>query len=801
MQRDEEAWPAGGGGMGAAIRETAWGRTPLGATASWPPALRMATELVLSMPQPACVCWGPDARLIYNDPYRAILGARHPRALGQPLAMVWREVGDQIAARLERILRGAPQVWEDAAYPFDGPDGAPTAGWFTATWTPIRSGADAAAGFLIVATETTARHRAEAELRQSQDRQAFLLDLADALRPLGEASEIQSVAAQALGVRLGADRVGYAEDLGGDEIAVTRNYVRGVPSIEGRYRYDDYGPELLRAFRQGRAVIRNDVAGDESLTAAEKTAHAVLQLGATANIPLLKDGELRAVLFVHFQAPHVFDEAEIDLMREVAERTWAEVMRARAEQEMRRSEARYRTLFSSMDEGYCIIQMLYGDDGEAIDWRFIEVNRAFEAHNGLTGAAGRTIREMAPGIERKWIDIYNRVAETGESLRFQEVSGALQDRVFDLYAFRVDDPAERKVAVLFTNITEAKHLADRQAILLAELQHRVRNTLAMIRAISERTIRGSPSLEAFETAWRGRLAILSRVQALLTRSANLGVDLGSIVSEELAAHAADAGQYSIEGPDITLPPKAAEVLTLAVHELATNALKHGALSTPTGRIEIRWSLDTRQGERWLTFAWRETVDQPLPAALQPRNGFGRDLIERRIPYDLHGRSELTIAPLGASCVLEFPWRSAASVLETSIPDRDTLFEKGDRAEAGTALAKHRILVVEDDFLLADDVKRILTRAGAEVLGPFPTESAALSGMIDRPPTLALLDVNLGHGPSFDLARALRGRSIPFFFLTGYDDTVFPEDLADAPRLKKPADAKRLLAVISSLSGP
>lgn len=799
MQPDAETWPVGVGAA-AAVREAAWGQTPLGAATSWPPALRTAVELVLSMPQAACVCWGADARIIYNDDYRAILGARHPQALGQPLARVWREVEDQIADRLARVLRGEPQVWEDAPYQLDTDDGPPATAWFTATWTPIRSGADAAAGFLIVATETTARHHAEAELRHSQDRHAFLLNLADALRPLGEASEIQSVAARALGLRLDADRVGYAEDLGGDEIAVTRNYVRGAPSIEGRYRYDDYGPDLLRALRQGRAVIRPDVAGDESLTVAEKAAHAVLQLGATANIPLLKDGELRAVLFVHFQAPHAFDEAEIDLMRDVAERTWAEVMRTRAEQEMRRSEARYRTLFSSMDEGYCIIQMLHDDTGEAVDWRFIEVNRAFETHNGLTAAAGRTIREMAPDIERKWIDIYNRVAETGESLRFQEVSGALQDRVFDLYAFRVDDPAERKVAVLFTNITEAKHLADRQAILLAELQHRVRNTLAMIRAISERTIRGSPSLEAFGTAWRGRLAILSRVQALLTRSANLGVDLGAILAEELAAHAADAAQYSIEGPDLTLPPKAAEVLTLAVHELATNALKHGALSTPSGRIEISWSLDPREDGPWLTFAWRETVGQPLSAALEPRKGFGRDLIERRIPYDLHGRSTLTIAPLGASCVLEFPWRNSASVLETSIPDRDTLFENGGKISAGPDFSKYRILVVEDDFLLADDVTRVLTRAGAKVLGPFPSEGAALSGLIDRPPTLAVLDVNLGHGPSFDLARGLRSRAIPFVFLTGYDDIIFPEDLADAPRLKKPADAKRLLAVISSLVG-
>lgn len=118
-------------------------------------------------------------------------------------------------------------------------------------------------------------------------------------------------------------------------------------------------------------------------------------------------------------------------------------------------EGKYRTLFNSMDEGYCIIQMLYDSSGKPCDWRYIEVNPAFELHNGLTNATGKTIRELTPDIEQKWIDIYGRVAETGESIRFEEDSTALQ-RVFDLYAFRIGEPGERMVAVLFTNITDRR---------------------------------------------------------------------------------------------------------------------------------------------------------------------------------------------------------------------------------------------------------------------------------------------------------------------------------------------------------
>lgn len=787
--------------MHQAIRALGVGDTPLGASIAWPPHLKTSVDLALAMPQPACVCWGPEARLLYNDAYRNLLGHRHPAALAAPLTCVWNEVSEQIRPRIASVLEGAPCTWDDAPYALATGDAAPVSAWFTATWTPIVSNDGAVDGFLIIAMDTTARHQAEVEKRVERDERAFLLELSDAIRPLADAGEIQSVAARALGLRLGADRVGYAEDLDGETIVVTRNYVRDVPSIEGSYRYDHYGQDLLGSFQRGRNVVRRDVANDETLTTIEKAAHSALQLGAAANIPLLKNGVLRAVLFVHFQAPHDFTDGEIALMSEVAERTWVEVMRARAEQETQRSEERYRTLFSSMDEGYCIIQMLYDDQGRPDDFRYVEVNPAFEAHNGLKGAVGRTIREMAPKIERKWIEIYNRVAETGESLRFQEVSGALQDRTFDLYAFRVGEPEERKVAVLFTNITEAKRLADRQAILLAELQHRVRNTLAMIRTISDRTIRAAPSLEAFATAWRGRLETLSRVQALLTRTANLGVALADIVQEELAAQADSPDQYSVGGPGVVLPPKAAEVLTLAVHELATNALKYGALSAPSGRVVVTWDLETRQDQPWLTFEWREELGAVrLPLSPQ-RKGFGRELIEQRVPYDLHGHSELTLTAVGARCRLSFPLQRSASVLETGVPDDETIFDV--QAAEGRNLTMdldgQHVLVLEDDFLLADEIARLLTWAGASVLGPFSTESAAVAALGKDRATLAVLDVNLGDGPSFDLAWALKGRAIPFFFLTGYDDAVFPPDLQDVHRVKKPASAREILAAIIRLN--
>jgi two-component sensor histidine kinase/CheY-like chemotaxis protein len=780
--------------MRAAVDAEDWRNTPLGPADAWPRALRAGLDLILSMPQPAGVCWGPQARLFYNDLYRPILADRHPAALGAPLAEVWSDLAESMQAPIDAVMAGEAQVWDDAAIAILGASGARQLGWFTATWTPLHADDASVGGFLIVATETTSRRQAEAALRQSQDRQAFLLGLADLMRPLGNAGDIQLAAARALAQRLGAARVGYAEDLGDGEIAVTRNYVRGAPCIEGRYRYEDYGADLLPAFRQGRTVVRGDVANDPNLSAAEKAAHAALQIGATVNVPLVKDGTLRAVLFVHFEAAHRIDPREVELMREVAERTWAEVMRARVEEELRHSEERYRTLFTSMDEGYCIIQMLYDPDGVANDWRFIEVNRAFERHNGLQEATGRTIREMAPDIEQAWIDIYNHVAETGESRRFQQPSGALEGRIFDLYAFRVGAPDERKVAVLFSDITEGKRLAERQAVLLAELQHRVRNTMAMIRTISERTLSNAGSLEAFGAAWRGRLATLSQVQALLTRSANAGIELSAIVCQELEAQAADESQYRISGEPLMLPPKAAEVLTLAVHELATNALKYGALSRSDGRIDVAWALAPRDEQPWVSFSWREQAPGLAPAPPR-RRGFGRELIERRVPYDLHGHSQFDLDQTGVTCVLEFPLIHRASVLETGVPDRDAVFKP--RSSDG-GLRGLRVLLLEDDFLLAVDAAQALENAGATVVGPFSTEEAGLEALEQNPPEVALVDINLGQGPSFRMARALVAKGVPFAFLTGYDEIVLPEELSQTTRLKKPMEMRQVVDALETM---
>jgi PAS domain S-box-containing protein len=193
-----------------------------------------------------------------------------------------------------------------------------------------------------------------------------------ALRAREERDDPQAIAYEAsclLGEFAQAERVGYAQDDGnGETITVGRNHTRGVPGIEGRHRYVDYGAGLLADLRAGRTVVRPDVAGDASLSAEEKAAHASLQLGATVNVPLLRDSHLQAVFFVHAARARAWRDEEVALFEEVAQRVRADITRAAAQTAERTASARLQAALGSMNDAVLIT------DAEG---RFVEFNDAF----------------------------------------------------------------------------------------------------------------------------------------------------------------------------------------------------------------------------------------------------------------------------------------------------------------------------------------------------------------------------------------------------------------------------------------
>jgi two-component system CheB/CheR fusion protein len=230
-------------------------------------------------------------------------------------------------------------------------------------------------------------------------------------------------------------------------------------------------------------------------------------------------------------------------------------------------------------------------------------------------------------------------------------------------------PTASGLSVFLRDVSERKRAEERQRMLMAELQHRVKNILAVVRSITARTLEASDGLDDFAAHFDGRLSALARAQGALARQAGAELDLDEIVREELLTHAARDERIEIGGPVVKLNQIAAEAFALAVHELATNAVKYGALASPAGRISVTWRTAGSGPDAKLLFAWRETgvaVMNTRPS----RVGFGRDLIERGLPYDLPGAAtSLTFSPGGLHCVIELPLNKYAAQ-RLNVEDRE-----------------------------------------------------------------------------------------------------------------------------------
>jgi PAS domain S-box-containing protein len=310
---------------------------------------------------------------------------------------------------------------------------------------------------------------------------------------------------------------------------------------------------------------------------------------------------------------NLFDDPDMGgllaTVRDITERKWAE-------EALRASEAKYHTLFESIDEGFCIVEVIFDGAGEPVDYRFLEVNPAFERHTGLHDAAGKRMRELEPRHEGHWFETYGRIARTGEPERFQNAAEYLDDRFYDVYAFRIGAPEDRKVAILFTDIANRREAEEERLRLHAleasaqseaterlrigrELHDRVAHTMGVahqslqlytVYAKSDPTRAAEKlklAMEATKTALdqtRDLSAQLARSQTEETRRG-----LGTALRDLLDTHVPDGVEatLSVAGDESAVPPPAEEQTFLVMREAVRNAVTHSGC----GRIEVSVDVD------------------------------------------------------------------------------------------------------------------------------------------------------------------------------------------------------------------
>ncbi|MFM7349170.1 MAG: PAS domain-containing protein [Erythrobacter sp.] len=211
------------------------------------------------------------------------------------------------------------------------------------------------------------------------------------------------------------------------------------------------------------------------------------------------------------------------------------------------------------------------------------------------------------------------------------------------------------------DITQRRREEEWQRLLVAELQHRVRNLIGMVRSVARLSAPSHRNVDDYVDHLIGRLQAMGRTQSTLTRSPGRSVDLSELVREELVVHAVQPEMAHVDGPEVALSPHAAEIVTLAIHELATNSVKYGALGD-AGYIRIVWSTEERDSRTWVSLRWQETA--PRGKAKNNRKGFGRRLIEERVPYELEGVGRFSVHDTGMLAELEFPLSDTGSILDT-----------------------------------------------------------------------------------------------------------------------------------------
>jgi PAS domain S-box-containing protein len=765
--------------MGERIRRHDWAATPLGPMESWPQSLKTALAIVLTLNEPAALAWGPELVILYNDAYARLFGPGNVATLGMPVRLARPELWETIGPEFERILRGGEAERHEGRLVPVMRHGRLEEVYWTYSHNPVPD-ADApngVGGVLILAVETS---QTVAAMRASDEREAFLLKLSDALRPLVDPIEIMSIVSEEVGRHLGAGRCGYAEVAEpGDYLVVARDWTDGaMESLQGKWLLDSFGEEFISQYRSGKTLVVDDLLKDARTRGVEAAFEAVGNLRSSIGVPLIKQGKLVALFYVQQTTPRHWTKSEVELVEAIAERTWSEVERASAEAALHRSEARFRSALEIDTVGV----IFWGPD-----FTIVDANDAFLAMSGFTRdeAIGKSWRDFTPDefvaasekviadldntgrmtpYEKQYFhknggrwwglfaarrledgDVVEYVLDvtarkrTEEALRqsddrlrqfgdassdvlwmrdpetmrwtyltraFEDIYGLSRDEALagdnfanwvDLifpedrpraldniarvrngesvqFEYRIRRPVDGGVrwlrdtdfpmfnehgeVVMFggigRDVTAIKRADEHQRTLLAELQHRVRNTLAVVRSIVRRTAENSGSVEEMLAHFQGRLDAFSRVQAAITRAPSETIDLKSLIEDELVAHAAhDGGQVRLDGSDVQLDPKTAERLSLAIHELTTNAVKHGALTHEGGRVRIRWRKEALDGGEKLLLDWSESGIEIDRDGIE-EDGFGMELLRRVLPYDLQAETKAEFRPDGLHFSLAMP---------------------------------------------------------------------------------------------------------------------------------------------------
>jgi PAS domain S-box-containing protein len=640
--------------------------------------------------------------LAANEAYAAIAGLPLSDIVGRPIAEVMgEEAFAVIRPYVDRVLNGEPVEYE-AEIPWHG---AITGGrQFHIIYTPQRDAHDAIVGWVASVAEITKHKQIEADLRAQQERVAADLEALTRLHEVGNhcvrpGNDVEGCMALILDTAIfltGASK-GKLQLLDSASGRLVIEAQRGFDKPFLDFFSHGHGKETAwgAAMLSKRRVMVEDVI-ESPLFAGKPALDVLLEAGVRAvqSTPLLSSANnLLGMLSTHFDRPTRLGDRELRLLDLLARLAADYLERKQAEQRLRDSEqqaheqfAELANLYQLAPVGLCLLDR---------ELRYLRINQRLAEMNGIPVEQhiGRTVHEIVPTLVATIEDMTRHILATGAPVVNQESHGEtaaqpgvtrywmeswypVKDREGSIYGF----------GVVVEDITERKRQEEQRQLLMREVNHRSKNLLSLVQAIAYQTAEGEP--RDFVSRFSERLRALASSHDLLVQGDWRTVSLESLVRSQLAHFQELVGtRIVMEGADVSINPAAAQSIGMALHELATNASKFGALLTDHGRVTIAWKLErAHQGERHFQLLWRESGG---PHVIAPtRRGFGSTFLEESVKFNLDGHTTLEYAETGVIWQLTCPANEAIVT---------------DRPHHGSATAKKepparrpRVLVVDDD---------------------------------------------------------------------------------------------------------
>ncbi|PIC01836.1 HWE histidine kinase domain-containing protein [Caulobacter sp. X] len=396
--------------------------------------------------------------------------------------------------------------------------------------------------------------------------------------------------------------------------------------------------------------------------------------------------------------------------------------------------------------------------------------------------------------------INRQLAETGRySLEYRRLPDADGRAVWyhgsGVMLFGPDHEPTYLIGVV-QDISERKAEEQQREALVAELDHRIKNLLAVVQSVAAQSARKSASLDVFLKTFAARLKSMSSAHDLLSAARWRGATLARIAAAELGGLAPTQTRW--DGPELFLTPRAAAALSLALHELAVNAVRYGSLSTENGKVEVVWR---RTPDGGFALEWLETGGPP--AAAPATKGFGATLIEDVAGRELGGSAKINYRSSGVTAMIVGAAEALADAPPvepvSAAPERivETVVAADETVRPG-AIAGLKVLIVEDSLLLALELEAGLEDAGVEVVGCAAELGEALS-MVEKDFDVAVLDADLNGQSVAPVAEILRSMGRPFVFATGYADKAAPMGF-DAPIVRKPYNVHQIARAVAGVTG-